>query len=167
MPNGWGPVLLGEHVRLQPIDAQLARAMLARAPDPDLAWEQGFPMAPVVGLARKIAVATEPFGPFTAYVIVRQADGRAIGDAGFHGPPSAEGEVEIGYAVVPAARRRGYAREAVELLTVWARTQPDVRTITARVEPGNAASMGVLSKVGFVRDGVRAGMQRFVLPAAA
>lgn len=124
-------------------------------------------MAPVLGIARKIAAATEPLGPFLAYVIVREADGRAIGDAGFHGPPNAEGELELGYAVVPAARRQGFANQASELLIAWARSQPGVRAITARVEPGNTASQRLLDRLGFVRDGEREGMQRFILRTPA
>lgn len=47
------------------------------------------------------------FGPFYAYVIVRRADGLAVGDAGFSGPPGGDGEVELGYALVPGARGLG------------------------------------------------------------
>ena len=86
-------------------------------------------MAPVLGISEKIAEAPVTLGPFLAYVIIRRADGKAIGDAGFHGPPTPKGEVELGYAVVPVARRQGYAREAVELLIDWAKEQPGVRAM--------------------------------------
>jgi RimJ/RimL family protein N-acetyltransferase len=77
--------------------------MLPGMPEPGLAWERGLPMAPVLEIARTIAEATELLGPALAYVIVWESDGVPVGDAGFFGPPSAEGEVEIGYALVPAA----------------------------------------------------------------
>ena len=35
-----------------------------------------------------------------------------VGHAGFHGPPDADGVVEVGYAVLPALRGRGRARRA-------------------------------------------------------
>ena len=89
--SAWGPVLCGPRVRVEPIDPQLARAMVAGVPGPDLAWAEGFPMAPVLEIARTIAAATEPLGPFLAYVIVLESDGTAIGDAGFHGPPNLTG----------------------------------------------------------------------------
>ena len=160
--SGWGPVLSGGRVRVAPIDSRLARAMLAGVPEPDLAWAEGFPMAPVLEIARTIAAASEPLGPFVAYVIVLTSDGTAIGDAGFHGPPNADGELEVGYALIPAARGVGLAGRD-ELVIAWARGQPGVRSITARVDHGNTASERLLTRLGFASDGERDGMRRFVL----
>jgi RimJ/RimL family protein N-acetyltransferase len=160
--GGWGPVLSGRRVRVQPIDSGLARAMLAGVAQPDLAWASGFPLTPVLGIARRIAAASEPLGPFLAYVIVLEPRATAIGDAGFHGPPNADGELEIGYALVPGARGRGLAAEAVGLLLAWAWTQPGVRAITARVDSGNVASERLLQRLGFVTDGEHDGLRRFL-----
>ena len=160
-------MLRGPRVRVEPIDARLAQAIVAGQPGPGRRWAEGFPMPALVGIARRIAAANEPLGPFLAYVIVLAADGSAIGDAGFHGPPDGEGELEIGYALVPAARGAGLANEAVGLLIAWARRQPGVRTITARVDPGNAASERLLARLGFAADGERGALRRFILPASA
>jgi RimJ/RimL family protein N-acetyltransferase len=159
----WGPVLVGERVRLRPIDSSMAQAMLDGVPAPGLAWEVGFPMRPVLGIARVIAAAVDPLGPFSAYVIVRRSDGLAVGDAGFHGPPSDAGEVEVGYALVPAARGAGLVHEAMELLVAWAWSRPGVRVVTARVDAGNGASERVLQRLGFALDGERDGMSRYAL----
>lgn len=164
--SSWGPVLSGPRVRVEPIDPHLARAMLAGVPGPDLDWADGFPMTPVLDIARTIAAAEEPLGPFLAYVIVSRADGRAIGDAGFHGPPNSAGEVEIGYALVPRARGAGLASEAVELLVAWAKSQPAVRAVSARVDRGNTASERLLARLGFAADGEDGGLARFVLRSA-
>lgn len=167
------PVLRGPRVRLEPIDPQLARAMLAAEPRPGLAWERGFPMAPVLGIAGVIAASGGPPGPFPAFVIIRESDGLAIGDAGFHGPPDEHGEVEIGYALVPAARGSGLATEAAGLLVEWAQRDPGVAAITARVDRGNAPSERLLARLGFRPDpavpgagGRRDGLRRFVLRPA-
>jgi ribosomal-protein-alanine N-acetyltransferase len=51
------------------------------------------------------------------------------------------------------ARRRGLTTRAVTLLSRWALGQPSVGRLEALVAPDNAASIGVLVGVGFVREG--------------
>ncbi|WP_220682676.1 GNAT family N-acetyltransferase [Methanofollis formosanus] len=86
------------------------------------------------------------------YVI--SAEGVLVGSCGFVGRPSPDGEAEIGYAVLPAYRGCGYATEAVAALVEWAFGCPEVVRVTAQAEAGNGASVRVLEKCGFVRDGV-------------
>jgi GNAT superfamily N-acetyltransferase len=160
-----GPVLQGSLVRLEPIGADRASALLAGRPEPGLAWEEGFPLPPLLDILGR--VTGDPngpvrFGPFFAYVVIRRADGLAVGDAGFHGPPGADGEVEVGYALAPRARGAGLASESVALLAGWALTQPGVRAVSARVKAENAASVRVLERLGFVADGQRDGHLRYV-----
>jgi RimJ/RimL family protein N-acetyltransferase len=77
----------------------------------------------------------------------------AVGRAGYHGPPDTAGMVEIGYAVDPAYRRRGYARAALELLLQRAAREPRVHTVRVSISPGNIASYGLASQYGFARIG--------------
>jgi RimJ/RimL family protein N-acetyltransferase len=157
--------LESDRVRLEPIDEPIAAALLAGRPEPGLAWEEGFPMPPLLDFLRR--ATGEPdgpaLGPYTAYIVVRRADGLAVGDAGFHGPPGDRGEVEVGYALVPAARGAGLATESVGLLARWALAQPGIAAVSARVQPANAASVRVLERLGFAADGERAGHARYVL----
>ena len=60
----------------------------------------------------------------------------AVGRAGFHAPPDADGMVEVGYAVDPAYRRQGYARAALEALLARAAVETGVRTVRVSVRPG-------------------------------
>jgi RimJ/RimL family protein N-acetyltransferase len=160
-------MLSSARVRLAPITPRQARAMLLGKPEPDLPWEEGFPLPSVRGALERIVTA-EGSGyslqPFFAYVIVRRSDGLAVGDAGFHGPPDEDGQVEIGYALVPVARGVGLAGEATRLLVEWARAQPGVRTVIARVEPSNWPSRRLLERLGFARDGESGGLDLFVIP---
>jgi RimJ/RimL family protein N-acetyltransferase len=78
---------------------------------------------------------------------------RAVGRAGFHGPPDAEGMVEIGYAVDPAYRRRGYARAALEALLARAGREPAVRRVRVSIRPDNEASYRLAVQYGFVEVG--------------
>jgi RimJ/RimL family protein N-acetyltransferase len=82
-------------------------------------------------------------------------DGTMIGHAGFHGPPDERGLVEIGYTVFEPHRRRGVAYETAVALLRWAQGQPGVRGFRASVSPGNAPSLALVAKLGFVRTGVQ------------
>jgi RimJ/RimL family protein N-acetyltransferase len=152
-------VLESRGVRLEPIGPERARALLAGQPEAGLAWEDGFPLPPLLEILAHVTAAPDGpvrYGPFFAYAIIRLTDGLAVGDAGFHGPPGDDGEVEVGYALVPGARGAGLATESVGLLVEWAFAQPGVRRVSARVEPGNGASVRLLERLGFAADG-RAG----------
>ena len=103
------------------------------------------------------------FGPFYAYVIIRRADGLAVGDGVSVARRGTGGEVEIGYALVPRARGAGLAGEAVALLADWALCQPGARVLSARVEPENTASVRLLGQLGFTTYGQSAQYLRYAL----
>jgi ribosomal-protein-alanine N-acetyltransferase len=73
-------------------------------------------------------------------------DGRVIGKAGLW-----DGQ-EIGFILARDVWGRGLAREALEAVVERARGR-GVSRITADVDPRNAASLGLLGKLGFVKTG--------------
>lgn len=77
----------------------------------------------------------------------------AAGRAGYHGPPDEAGMVEIGYAVDPGYRRRGYARAALEALLRRAAQEPMVTTVRVTISPDNDASNALAAQYGFARTG--------------
>jgi ribosomal-protein-alanine N-acetyltransferase len=74
-----------------------------------------------------------------------------VGNAGFKGAP-VDGQVELGYCILPPHRRRGLATAAVRLLLDRARREPTVDRVIARIAPGNAPSVGVVTRCGFVPE---------------
>jgi RimJ/RimL family protein N-acetyltransferase len=86
-------------------------------------------------------------------VILDDATGEAVGKAGFHEAPDAEGLVEVGYAVDPAYRRRGYARAALAAMLERAGAEPSVATVRASVAPDNEPSRRLVLAAGFVEVG--------------
>jgi RimJ/RimL family protein N-acetyltransferase len=90
-------------------------------------------------------------GPNGHRQIIERDSGLVVGSIGLFWPP-ADGELEIGYGVVPSRRGRGYAAEAARGLTEFARGVPGVRTVFANVELSNPPSIRVLEKAGFVRE---------------
>lgn len=85
---------------------------------------------------------------------VAVVDGVPVGRAGFHGAP-ADGTVEVGYAIDPGHRRRGYGRAALGAMLERARSDPTVRRVIASVAPGNEPSLRLMSTFGFDRTGER------------
>jgi RimJ/RimL family protein N-acetyltransferase len=77
----------------------------------------------------------------------------AVGRAGFHEGPGDSGLVEIGYAVDPEHRRRGYARAALEALLARAAAAPDVRRVRVSIRPDNLPSYNLAMQYGFTKVG--------------
>ena len=77
----------------------------------------------------------------------------AVGRAGYHGSPDPSGMVELGYAVDPAYRRRGYARAALEALLQRAAREPRVQRVRVTISPDNIASHQLASQYGFTEVG--------------
>lgn len=88
-----------------------------------------------------------PFGPF---VIHDLATDLVVGSIGAHGNPI-NGEVEIGYDVVPSERRRGIATASIRSFAALLSAEPGVQVIVARVARHNAPSARALVAAGFVR----------------
>ena len=103
---------------------------------------------------RSKQIVTDPASAAWITGIVWDDDAQVVvGRAGFHGPPDGEGRVEVGYAIDPAHRRRGYARAALELMLDRAAHDPHVRVVRATVSPTNLASRNLVQQYGFVEVG--------------
>jgi RimJ/RimL family protein N-acetyltransferase len=97
-------------------------------------------------------IAADPASEnWLANVVVHE--GTAVGHAGFHGPPDANGMVEIGYTVAPQFRRQGYGTAIVDALITRAASEKDVTTVRASISPDNAASLATIAPYGFERTG--------------
>ena len=96
--------------------------------------------------------------PWLARGIVLRSEGQLIGDIGCHSAPfsapaSAPKTVELGYSVMEAWRRRGFAQEAIEALIQWACTQHRVHRFVLSISPENQASQALAAKMGFQKVG--------------
>ncbi|HJS29170.1 MAG TPA: GNAT family N-acetyltransferase [Anaerolineales bacterium] len=114
---------------------------------------------------RQLARLNQP--PYGDRAIVLKLNGEMIGSCGFvpclmpfeqlpgFGPgglavESGRYSPEVGlfYAVSPAHRRRGYASEAAQALVEYAFLQLHLKRIVATTGAGNAASIGVMKRLG-------------------
>ncbi len=102
------------------------------------------------------------------HYLVADVDGsapRALGVAGYKGPPEEDGSVEVGYSILPEAQRQGLASEAVGALVGAAFDDARVTRVLAETLPALLSSIRVLEKNGFALfgEGSGSGVIRFEL----
>lgn len=159
---GDGPdELAGERVRLRALTpaetARLGADPAALAASLGLRCAPEWP-SPVVRQRFREGIPEIAADPrFGVWVVIEEVARTLIGDVGFHGPPDDHGSLEVGYALAPQWRGRGYATEAVGLLCAWAEAREGVTELTARTDPDNVASARVLERLGFVATGAAGG----------
>lgn len=108
---------------------------------------------PLIGV-RALQVQRDPSShPWLLRLAVDRATDTVVGYANFHGPPDADGTVEIGYEVLPEHRGRGFGTEIARTMWRAAAGHPDVRRLRASVAPGNAASLAIVRGAGLVEVG--------------
>lgn len=86
---------------------------------------------------------------FGVWVVIEHDSNTVIGDIGFFGPPTSDATVEVGYSIIPARRRRGYATEAGSALINWALEQRGIESVVAGCDPENLPSTRTLERLGF------------------
>ncbi|WP_439881235.1 GNAT family N-acetyltransferase [Pontibacter sp. MBLB2868] len=98
-------------------------------------------------IIKNLKLVHEPTG-FESWMVVLKSNMTVIGDAGFKGLPNADGEVDIGYAIIKQEHKKGYGMEVANGLAEWAFLQPVTKAITAKCLIGNTASARILHKLG-------------------
>ncbi|WPV00019.1 GNAT family N-acetyltransferase [Mucilaginibacter sp. cycad4] len=86
---------------------------------------------------------------YTGWEIVLKSSNTVIGGMGFAGYPNSDGEAEIGYMIDANQHNKGYATEALQLLSQWAFTHEFVKAIIVNTYADNLPSKRILDKCGF------------------
>jgi len=92
----------------------------------------------------------ENMPPETKWFIIEKKDGTKIGSIG-HFP--AGKQFEIGYAIIPSERGKGYCTEAAKIMVDYLFLSKEIVRIQAHIDPRNKASQKVAEKAGFKREG--------------
>jgi RimJ/RimL family protein N-acetyltransferase len=155
------PDLETTRLRLHPLTVEEAELLDAGVLPVGWTYAPGYPLPDTKdGVGLFLRHGERDFG---FHFVVRRADAQVIGEIGFVGPPRG-GAVTIGYAIVPSARRQGYATEAIVALAEWSLRQPGVEAVRAQTLPDNEASIGALLRAGFEEDEPGPKIRRFVKP---
>ena len=89
--------------------------------------------------------------PWLVRAVVDRPTGKVVGHAGFHGAPEDE-VVTVAYSIVPQARGGGYASAALKDLISFAQAN-GAHIVRATIDPDNAASLAVISRWPFEKQG--------------
>jgi len=84
---------------------------------------------------------------FGLYLVVEKVSGAAIGICGLIRRQALE-DVDVGFALLPRFRRRGYASEAAAAVIDHAKTTLGLSRIVAVTQADNAGSIRTLEKLG-------------------
>ncbi|MFC6999864.1 GNAT family N-acetyltransferase [Rufibacter roseus] len=88
---------------------------------------------------------------YTLWTMVLKEQNQLVGDLCFKGPPTEEGQVEIGYGTYPEHQGKGLMTEAIAALLQWCKTNPNINLVLAQTETDNLASEKILQKNNFRR----------------
>lgn len=154
------------------IFAQTERLILRKAKDSDVeallpSWSdpemtrytgrkedvRGFLAQMVADMQVKQPGEAEPGGPWYQFIVARREDNLVVGDLGAGFGVPGDHQVEIGYRILPAHQRNGYAREAVTALIDYLVEQHDVHRIVGLAASLNAPSIALLRSLGFRLEG--------------
>jgi RimJ/RimL family protein N-acetyltransferase len=142
-------------LRLRPWRVDDADAVLAVMQDPDIrlwnGFEGEFSLEDVgVWLTRRMNWSA---GDHASWAVDQAADGELVGSVPLHHVDAGQGDAEIGYWTVPAARGRGVASAVVDAVCRWAFETLPVDRIELCHAVENEASGRVAQKAGFRREG--------------
>lgn len=115
--------------------------------------------APPVTTRAEAEAIVAAFAPESArlqnrWVLVRRESGEPIGTVGYHHWYRAYHRSEIGYDLTASAWGQGFMREALTAVIAFGFGPMELNRIEALVHPGNAASLGLLERFRFQREGL-------------
>ena len=125
--------------------------------DPGIGGENGMPPFgedELRGLLRERIPEMRSRGVLAPYVIEETVDGSLLGGITLRHLDAMRGVIEVGYWLFPQARGRGLATRAVRAASREAFASGLWR-VEAHVRVGNEASVRVLERAGFTREGVK------------
>jgi ribosomal-protein-alanine N-acetyltransferase len=85
--------------------------------------------------------------------MIEKKDGTRVGHIGF-GRDILHDWIEIGYDVVPSERRKGYAGEAIQIMTDYLFLSKDIPRILVCTDARNTPAIRAAEKVGFRKEGI-------------
>lgn len=146
-------------VRVRPQEVGDADALWVVQSDPAVVRWSWRPLGSVAAHLDRVRATGSSWllGQSAAWSVLDEATGAVVGDVGLRVMDAVTGRANLGYATHPAWRRRGVATRAARLVAAWAWGLPGLGRVEASAHPDNTASLAVLERAGFVREGLLRG----------
>ena len=144
-------MLEGKLVNLRVVEKEDLPLLTEWRNNPDFLGEY---FSPIQVPRTDIEKMLEP-NPFESRVfIVEKKDGTKIGQIVYFYMLHPMGKMlEMGYAIIPSERGKGYCTEAAKIMVDYLFLSKDIACIQATTDIGNTASQKVLEKTGFKKEG--------------
>ncbi|MCA9755949.1 MAG: GNAT family N-acetyltransferase [Candidatus Eisenbacteria bacterium] len=151
------PVLETERLQLRPIGQGDLEFVFRHFGDPAIC--RYLKDAPPVETTEEAQGIIDAFAPGSAkpqcrWILVQRSDGRPIGTCGYHHWVKAYNRAEIGYDLTESAWGKGLMREALVSVIEFGFGTMGLNRIEAFVHPENTASLGILERLHFQKEGV-------------
>lgn len=88
------------------------------------------------------------------FVLMEKSHDKVIGFCGFYRWFKEHRRTEIGYVLLEEYRKKGYMREAVEVLLKYAFEELNINRMEAVIEPSNSASVNLAKHFQFKEEGL-------------
>ena len=86
--------------------------------------------------------------------LIENESNKVIGSCGFHNWVKEHKRAEIGYYLHPQYRKKGFISEAIAKVIEYGFKSMELIRIEACIDPDNEASMNVMNRFGFKKEGV-------------
>lgn len=97
---------------------------------------------------------SNPTLDYVIFDLIEKSSNLVIGSCGFHNWFKDHNRAELGYEVFAKFRNQGYMNEALATILKFGFNQMDLNRIEALVSPTNIASIKVVEKKGFIKEGI-------------
>ena len=144
-------MLEGKNVRLRVVEKEDLPLITEWMNNPEF-WGQYF--SPIQRTKAEMEKTFESNPLDYRQFIIEKKDGTKIGGISHFNVLAPYGKtLEIGYALLPSERGKGYCTEAAKIMVDYLFLSKDVACIQATIDVGNVASQQVLEKTGFQKEG--------------
>jgi RimJ/RimL family protein N-acetyltransferase len=150
-------VILTPRLRLRLPSVDEAADALILLTDPDTArWNPAPQVTDVASAAAWCARGADwSGGDHATWSLIARDTGEFCGNVSIHGVNAQQRDAEIGYRIMPRARRRGLATEAVTAASAWAFENLALVRIELVHAVANPGSCAVAIRSGYPREGVK------------